>query len=396
MFLRFLQTHNPELIDYGVFLLEHRRIEPDTYVLDIDRIEDNARRLRDSARPGGISLYFMAKQIGRNPEIARRVLSAGAVPGGGGFTGMVAVDFREAQVLHGAGLPVRHLGHLCQIPQGAAAAALDMAPEYITLYSLEKGRELSEAARKRGIVQDVLLRVWDEGDIFYQGQEGGFPLRTLDAALESLGTLPGIRVAGLTSFPCFLFDEERGRPLATPNAHTLRRGAAVMEQKGFASPAINMPSCNSPATIPLAAELGATHAEPGHSLTGTNPDNLLEARPLIPALLYMSEISHQHGGRSLCFGGGHYRRSKMRYALVKAAGAYREAAVSALEPESIDYHFSLDGLFPIGSPVCMAYRTQIFVTRSRVALVEGLARSRPLLLGVWDSQGRPLSGKDPA
>ena len=86
----------------------------------------------------------------------------------------------------------------------------------------------------------------------------------------------------------------------------------------------------------------------------------------------------------------------MRYALVKAAGTYREAAVSALEPESIDYHFSLEGLFPIGSPVCMAYRTQIFVTRSRVALVEGLARSRPLLLGVWDSQGRPLSGKDPA
>jgi predicted amino acid racemase len=393
MFLRFLTAHNPELIDYGVFLLEHRRIDPDTYVLDIDRIEDNARRLRDISRRQGISLYFMAKQIGRNPEIARRVLAEGADGGGGGFTGMVAVDFREAGLLHAAGLPVKHIGHLCQIPRFAAGAALDMAPEYITIYSVEKGRELSEAAQKRGIAADLLLRVWDEGDIFYQGQEGGFSLQTLGAALDSLETLPGIRVAGITSFPCFLYDEERGRPLATPNAHTLRRAAAVLEQKGFAAPKINMPSCNSLATIPLAAELGATHAEPGHSLTGTNPDNLLEERPLAAALLYMSEISHQWGGRSFCFGGGHYRRSKMRYALVKAAGVYRETAVAGLEPESIDYHFSLDGLFPIGSPVCMAFRTQIFVTRSRVALVEGLARSRPSLLGVWDSQGRPLNGK---
>ena len=140
--------------------------------------------------------------------------------------------------------------------------------------------------------------------------------------------------------------------------------------------------------MPQAAALGATHLEPGHSLTGTNPDNLAEADPLTPAILYMSEVSHQHEGRSLCFGGGHYRRGKLKHALVKIPGGPAECEASAPGPEAIDYHFMLNGLFPAGAPVCMAFRTQIFVTRSRVALVEGLSESKPVLHSVWDSGGR--------
>ena len=388
MFLRFLREHNPALIDYGMFLMEKGRIDPDTYVLDLDHIEENAGRLRDIAQKTGLALYCMAKQLGRNPEVARRVLAAGAAPDGKGFTGMVAVDFREARILHAAGLPVRHIGHLSQVPCRAWDAALDMAPEVITLYSPEKARELSEAALRRGITQKTLLRVWDEGDIFYQGQEGGFPLQSLDAAFDELSEFKGIQVAGLTSFPCFLYDEKQGRPLPTSNARTLERGAAILRERGVAAPLLNMPSCNSLATLPLAAEMGATHAEPGHSLTGTNPDNLSEDEPLTPALAYLTEVSHHFAGRSCCFGGGYYRRSKLRYALVKSSGAFAETAVLEPEPDAIDYHLCLTELFPPGAPVCMAFRTQIFVTRSRVALVEGLARSRPSLLGVWDSQGR--------
>jgi predicted amino acid racemase len=393
MFLRFLWKHNPALIDYGVFLLEHGLIEPDTYVLDLDGLEENARRLQDLAIQNRLYLYFMSKQLGRNPEVSRRVLAA-AKNAGFGFTGMVAVDFREAQVLHNAGLPVKHLGHLCQIPHGSTDAALDMKPEVITVYTLEKAAELSEAAQKRSMVQNILLRVYDEGDIFYQGQEGGFLFNELYQALDSIKKLPGVQIVGLTSFPCFLFQEDQGRSLPTPNAHTLVKGAALLAEHGIRPSMLNMPSCNSPATIALAATLGATHLEPGHSLTGTNPDNLCEQHPLKPSLLYMSEVSHHHQGHSFCYGGGYYRRSKLQYALVKIPGGFQECEVLTPSPETIDYYLQLSGLFPQGSPVCMSFRTQIFVTRSRIALVEGLAQSRPVLHSVWDSLGNCVSRGD--
>ena len=391
MFLRFLKEHNPGLIDYGMFLLERRLIGPDTYVLDIDGISANAARLRDISEKEGLSLYFMAKQLGRNPEAARRVLEAGKGKSGG-FKGMVAVDFREACLLHSEKIPVKHLGHLCQIPAGAWDTALDMKPDVITLYSIEKAQELSETAGRRGIVQDVLLRVCDEGDVFYTGQEGGFPFKTLAETLDKISKLPNIRTAGVTSFPCFLYNDDQKKSLPTPNTQTIMRAAAMLKERGLSVLQLNMPSCNSPATIPIAAELGATHLEPGHSLTGTNPDNLYEASPLIPSLLYMSEVSHNCEGRSSVFGGGYYRRGKLRYALVRTSKGYEETGVLAPDSEAIDYHLQLSGLYPPGSPVCMAFRTQIFVTRSRLALVEGLARSKPSLLGIWDSQGRSVSG----
>jgi len=398
MFLSFLQARNPALIDYGVYLLEKGLIESDTYVLDTDSIENNAVRLDDLSRKQGLTLYFMSKQLGRNPEIARRVLAAGKNISGGqsvsgeyGFTGMVTVDFREALLLHSAGLPVKHLGHLCQVPSLSWDTALDMKSEFITIFSHEKAQELSLAAKRRGLVQNVLLRIRNEGDIFYQGQEGGFPLNSLGETLDHIEKLQGLRLAGLTSFPCFLYQENEGKASPTPNARTLVQGAALLRERGIEKPVINMPSCNSLATIPLAAELGATHLEPGHSLTGTNPDNINEKHPLIPAMLYMSEVSHQYEDRSYCFGGGYYRRSNLCRALVKTANGYEETGVITPAQESIDYHLQLTGRYPSGSPVCMAFRTQIFTTRSHVALVEGLARSKPGLLGIWDSSGNKIT-----
>ena len=385
MFLRFLKAGNPAFIDYAVFLLERGLIECDTYVLDVDAIEHNAGRLRDLSIKHGLTLYFMSKQLGRNPEISRRVLDAGK------FRGMVAVDFREAQILHSAGLPVKHLGHLCQVPKNSWDAALDMKCEVITVFSPEKAKELSEAAKRRGLVQDILLRLVAEGDIFYRGQEGGFSLNTLNETLDQIEKFAGLRVAGLTAFPCFLYQEKEGKSFPTPNAQTVAKGAALLRDRGYRDLQINMPSCNSLATIPLAAGLGATHLEPGHSLTGTNPDNLNEKDPLTPALLYISEVSHNYGDRSFCFGGGYYRRSNLQRALVKNSGVYEETSVYNPDPESIDYHLQLAGRFPSGSPVCMAFRTQIFTTRSRVALVEGLSVSQPKLLGIWDSSGNEVS-----
>jgi predicted amino acid racemase len=383
MFLTLLRSRNPELIDYAFYLLEKGLIEPDSYVLDLDRIEANAAQLGEAARSLGLDLYFMAKQLGHNPLVSRRVLDAP------GFRGMVAVDFREAVSLHRAGLPVRHLGHLVQIPHNGWDRALDMKPEVITLYSLEKAEELSAAAVRRGMMQDVLLRVLDKDDIRYPGQEGGFTLEELAGAAKALGKLEGVRLAGLTSFPCFLFDEKEKKALATPNARSLQKGAVLLRELGITCRHINMPSCNTRATLPLALDLGATHVEPGHSLTGTNPDNV--ENPLaMPALCYITEVSHCSGGYASCFGGGYYRRGNLRGALVKTADGLKETPVLVPDPEAIDYHLRIRGVFPSGAPVCMAFRTQIFVTRSRVVLVEGLASSRPSLHSIWDAQGQRL------
>jgi predicted amino acid racemase len=384
VFLDLLRSRNPELIDYACHLLEAGSIEPDSYVLDLDRIEANAEALGKEALSRGLSLYFMAKQLGHNPLAARRVLDAP------GFTGMVAVDFREARFLHAAGLPVRHIGHLVQVPRNSWDEALDMRPEVVTVYSFEKAKELSGKALERGVVQDVLLRVVDSGDVVYPGQEGGFPLEDLAKTAGAFSALGGVRIAGLTSFPCFLFDEKEQKALPTPNARTVQKGALLLKNLGLPIKQINMPSCNTLATLPLAAALGATHAEPGHSLTGTSPDNIASPRPLMPSLCYVTEVSHCLDGGSFCFGGGYYRRGNLKAALVKKSGGFEETPAAAPGPEAIDYYLRLKGVFPSGAPVCMAFRTQIFVTRSRVVLVEGLASSRPSLHSIWDSQGRRL------
>jgi len=58
--------------------------------------------------------------------------------------------------------------------------------------------------------------------------------------------------------------------------------------------------------------------------------------------------------------------------------------------ESIDYHFGLTKEGMVGDTVIMAFRYQIFVTRSDVVLVEGLEKKKPKIVGIYDSMGRKL------
>ena len=45
----------------------------------------------------------------------------------------------------------------------------------------------------------------------------------------------------------------------------------------------------------------------------------------------------------------------------------------------------------MGDTAVFAFRTQIFVTRSQVALVEGIQPGRPSLKAIYDSLGKPLT-----
>ncbi|WP_337264933.1 MULTISPECIES: YhfX family PLP-dependent enzyme [unclassified Serratia (in: enterobacteria)] len=387
MFINALQKQNPKMVDVARELWAQGLILPDTYVIDVDRVISNARQLLQVAQACGIELYLMTKQIGRNPWLAERLVALG-------YRGVVAVDFREAQNLAAAGLPLCHVGHLVQIPDKLIPQIVAQRPEVITVFSLEKAAKIAEHAQRLGYVQPVMLKVFAPGDLLYPGQEAGFVLEQLPEVAAKIAAMPGLLLQGLTHFPCLLWDPQQQQTLPTHNLQTLLQASQWLRQCGCDIRQINAPSAASCTTLPLLAQLGATHTEPGHALTGTIPANIKGDQPEQIAMLYLTEVSHHFAGNSYCYGGGYYRRGNVLQALVGAEqeGPLLTASVLPQHESSIDYHIALQGIYPIGCPVLMCFRSQIFVTRSDVALVSGIATDRPKLEGIYDSQGRVKKG----
>ncbi|MFE9459570.1 YhfX family PLP-dependent enzyme [Streptomyces californicus] len=387
MFLDTVLTRNPALVDAATDLHRDGAIPPDTYVMDLDAVEANASLLAAEADRLGLGLWFVVKQFGRNPELIRAV--ARHIPRS------AAIDAAEARTLRAAGALPGNLGHLVQIPRRALPELLSWRPECVTVYDLANARAVSDAARELGFVQDVLIRVEGAEGTVYPGQEGGVPLERLDAFAEAAEALPGIRIGGVTGFPCVLCDPESGLPAATATFDLVLKARDLLTARGHRGLRLSAPSATSAATLPLLAERGATHGEPGHALTGTTPLHAVDpSQPETPAYVYVSEVAHTlDDGRPALFGGGFYARSRIRSALLPRAGlrlGVRDAPV-----ENIDYYRLLDAPPPgadvrVGDTALLAFRTQIFVTRSTVAVVSGLASGRPRLSGLYDAHGRAL------
>ena len=117
-----------------------------------------------------------------------------------------------------AGVPLGNVGHLVQTPRAAMERIVAARPDIMTVYSVEKAAEIGAAAKSQGFEQPIMLRVIGEGDMLYPGQYGGFPLVELGATVDAIEALPGVRIAGVCSFPCLLFSEEAGRAVPTLNA----------------------------------------------------------------------------------------------------------------------------------------------------------------------------------
>ena len=86
--------------------------------------------------------------------------------------------------------------------------------------------------------------------------------------------------------------------MPTPNLHTLVQARDQLAKSGIAIEQLNAPSATSCTSLPLLAEYGVTHAEPGHALTGTIPANQQGDQPERIAMLWLSEISHHFRGAS--------------------------------------------------------------------------------------------------
>ena len=381
MFVNKLQKENPQFVQALVQLHQEGKLLPDSYVIDLEQFRANAAAIKAAADEKGIRLYFMLKQIGRNPVLGRILTDMG-------YAGAVVVDFKEAQVMMRHNIPIGNIGHLVQIPEAMVEEVVAYGPEVITVCTADKVRSISRAAQKLGKTQSILIRVYDDNDMIYSGQTAGISLADLPAFLAEIRDLPRIQVAGITSFPCFLYDEKAEDIVSTPNLQTVLKAKQILVDNGIQPRVINTPSTTSVRTLELMAQAGCNCGEPGHGLTATTPAHVHRDLPEKSCIAYVSEVSHNFDGLGYCYGGGFYRRGHVENALVGRNGkALRAMKVIPPSAESIDYHFGLSQECTVGETVIMAFRFQIFVTRSDVVLLEGVRQGQPKVVGVYDSLG---------
>jgi predicted amino acid racemase len=382
-------ARNPKLIDAAISLHREAVIPPNSYVIDLDSVVKNTGLLRDAALKNHIILYFTTKQVGFNPRMAESVARAG-IPQG------IAIDFREATVLSQHHIRIGHIGHLVQLPTQLIPSALGLEPEVITVFSVEKARQISQVAHRLNKEVRLLLRVITENDFFYHGQEGGIYLDNLISVASAIQQLPNIRIAGVTSFPCLQLDEIDHTLKPTPNFYTILQAAQILHQRlGIEIEQINAPGNTCVESLPLLSKMGATHGEPGHALTGTTYLNTQLHEPETPAMVYVSEVSHMDRDRICVFGGGARQRAGIYWALVGSSRQQMtKTSVMSIDPVAIDYYISLNtpehSTIAVGDSVIMAGRAQIFVSRAYVAVVQGVQSGKPVFLGLYDAWGRPV------
>jgi predicted amino acid racemase len=394
MFLEPLIRRNRAFVETAIRLHQEGRIPAASYVLDLDTMEANASEIADEAKRLGLTVFAMTKQFGRNPRAMAALVASG-------IDKFVAVDMACARPIHHHRFTLSHIGHLVQIPRAEAAEAAGFGPEYWTLYNLEKAREASAACKAVGREQKVLLRVHAPKDNFYSGHEGGFPADDIPHVIAAIAEMPNLQLAGITTFPALLFDDDKRAVLPTHNLSTLEQTANLLRRAGLEKVEINAPGTNSVTVLQALADAGATQVEPGHGLTGTTPLHAVRDLPEQPAVLYVSEVSHFYGGRAYFYGGGLYIDPVFpEYPVRAVVGGDPNSAISkrvpALipPPAMIDYYGQLDVVnhpkICVGDSVVLGFRPQIFFTRALVAPVSGIATGAPKVEGIWTSDGREL------
>lgn len=381
MFLAKMMESNLRLLEAAVQFHQAGYILPDTYIIDMDTLMINAEKILKQAKQQQIALYFMLKQVGRNPYIAQKLIELG-------YQGAVVVDFKEAALMMKHHIPIANVGHLVQPPKAMLQELVNYDCDYMTVFSYQKIWDINECAKKAGKVQSLLLKVIGKEDKVYSGQTAGFHMEELPALVERVKQLSHVVIKGVTAFPCFLYHETKAEILPTPNLQTLFDAKALLEDHGIHVININAPSTTSLATLQQMAAYPINSAEPGHGLTGSTPLHAHRPCEETPCVVYVSEISHNFEGKSYCYGGGHYRRSHMQHALITHdMNHVQHAEVIPPDLDSIDYYFGLQAECEINDTVLMAFRFQIFVTRSNVCLIEGLATHKPVIVKQYNSQG---------
>ena len=381
MFLDKVIKRNRKLVDTAISLHKQGLLDPDTYVVDVDVFLENSKKIYDKAESLDIKLYFMLKQIGRSPYLAKKLIEIG-------YAGAVVVDFRCAQRLMEENIPLGNVGHLVQTPKSKLKAFIDYGVDVFTVFTMVKLKEINEAAKSINKTQDVIIKVSDKKDLFYSGQMSGINLNDLEDFIEEAKSLSNVNIIGVTAFPCYLYNEESEKIERTPNYFTVEKAVEILKEKDIQVKHINTPSTTSLTTLDLMKEDVGNYGEPGHGLSGTTPAHAYQDLEELPAVVYLSEISHNFRGQSYCYGGGHYRRSHVSKALIVNEDLSENISeVTPVNDDSIDYYFQIDGEQEVSASVIMAFRFQMFVTRSKIALVAGIKENKPRIIQMYDGLG---------
>jgi predicted amino acid racemase len=157
--------------------------------IDVDKIEHNARTIVDLCRAHGIVVVGVTKCTGGNPEVARAMLR-------GGVVGIGESQLENIRRLRAAGIVAPCM--LLRLPSPSEVEEVVDSADVSLNSELAVLRRLSEAARCRGRVHDVIVMV-DLGDL----REGLWPPDVIAFVREAI-RFPGIRIAGLgANFACF-------------------------------------------------------------------------------------------------------------------------------------------------------------------------------------------------
>ncbi len=207
-------------------------------------------------------------------------------------------------------------------------------------------------------------------------------------------------VAGVTSFPCMLYNENRKELYTTQNVDTIVEAAEMLKNRGLHIEQVNAPGTTSTVTLRLLAQKGVTHVEPGHGMTGTTPAHAFKDLPEKPAILYLSEVSHSYKGHAYFYGGGLYVDPVFSPYPVKALlGRNADSIVKNRfdaflpDPKSIDYYGTIkteSAPIQSGDTVILGFRAQAFHTRARVSVITETESGAPKVLGMWDATGCPV------
>ena len=393
MFLDVLIRRNPDFIEAAMNLHRQGLIPANSYVLDLDTVEENARIFSAEANRLGLKTFVMTKQVGRHSGFCQAVMR-------GGINRSVAVDMACGFACDRAGLKTGHLGHLVQVPRHEAnRAAAQLKPDYWTVFSRDKAGEAAAASLAAGREQSLLARIQTQGDTFYRGHEGGFDADDIVEVANWMDGLEGASFAGVTTFPALLFDPQGKKVTPTPNLATLSRATEGLAAAGRKNVEVNAPGTTSKTVLSALADAGATQCEPGNGLHGTTPLHALEDLPERPAMLYLTEVSHLHGGNAFCFGGGLYIDPvfpdydvKALVSDVPTASRKALASVEIPSPASIDYYGMIDATGSVkpatGNTVIFGFRGQAFVTRAHVVGIAGIANGNPAVTTIENVYGQ--------
>ena len=240
----------------------------------------------------------------------------------------------------------------CRAPRPTAAAA--MTPDYWTVFNDEKASEAGRRPPRTGRDgQLALARIVAAGDTFYRAMRAVLPPTDIIAVAERLDRIDGARFAGITTFPSQLLSIRiRARSGRRPTSRRCAAPPTPWRRPAARTIEINAPgTTSSTVTFEALADAGATQVEPGHGLTGTTPLHALEDLPELPAVVYVSEVSHLHRRRGLLL-----RRRPLssirfsrtirfegdRVARADDRRTRRSATVDIPPPAAIDYYGMID------------------------------------------------------